>query len=65
MSSAAALDVFDDEPRVPEALLAMDQVVLARHMASGTHDARQAMADLVLANLRAGLAGEPLPAQAR
>lgn len=43
----------------------MDQVVLAPHTASGTHDTRQAMADLVLANLRAGLAGEPLPAQAR
>lgn len=60
----AALDVFDDEPRVPAALLTMDQVVLAPHMASGTHDTRQAMADLVLANLHAGLAGEPLPARA-
>ncbi len=60
----AALDVFDDEPRVPEDLLAMGQVVLTPHIASGTHDTRQAMADLVLANLRAGLAGEPLPARA-
>lgn len=60
----AALDVFDDEPRVPAALMAMDQVVLAPHMASGTHDTRQAMGDLVLANLHAGLAGEPLPARA-
>lgn len=60
----AALDVFADEPRVPEALLAMESVVLAPHMASGTHDTRQAMADLVLANLHAGLAGAPLPARA-
>lgn len=60
----AALDVFDDEPRVPAELLAMENVVLAPHMASGTHDTRQAMADLCLANLRAGLAGEPLPARA-
>jgi hydroxypyruvate reductase len=60
----AALDVFEDEPRVPAALLAMDQVVLAPHMASGTHDTRQAMAALTLANLRAGLAGEALPARA-
>lgn len=59
-----ALDVFNDEPRVPAALLAMDNVVLAPHMASGTHDTRQAMADLVLANLHAGLCGEPLPARA-
>ena len=60
----AALDVFEGEPRVPNSLLTMDNVVLAPHMASGTHDTRQAMADLVLANLRAGLAGEPLPARA-
>lgn len=60
----AALDVFEDEPRVPEALLALDQVVLAPHMASGTLETRQAMADLTLANLRAGLAGEALPARA-
>jgi hydroxypyruvate reductase len=60
----AALDVFDDEPRVPAALLAMEQVVLAPHMASGTHDTRQAMAELCLANLRAGLAGQALPARA-
>jgi len=60
----AALDVFDDEPHVPEALLALDQVVLTPHMASGTHETRQAMADLTLANLRAGLAAERLPARA-
>jgi hydroxypyruvate reductase len=58
----AALDVFEDEPRVPEALLALEQVVLVPHMASGTQDTRQAMADLTLANLRAGLVGDPLPA---
>ncbi len=60
----AALDVFEDEPQVPEALLAMDQVVLVPHMASGTLETRQAMADLTLANLSAGLAGTPLPARA-
>lgn len=60
----AALDVLDDEPRVPAALLAMDNVVLTPHMASGTHDTRQAMADLTFANLHAGLVGEPLPSRA-
>lgn len=60
----AALDVFEDEPRVPATLLATENVVLAPHMASGTYDTRQAMADLVLANLHAGLAGGPLPARA-
>lgn len=48
----AALDVFEDEPNVPAALPALDNVVLLPHIASGTKETRQAMADLVLANLR-------------
>ena len=48
----AALDVFEFEPKVPEALLALDNVVLLPHVGSATHETRQAMADLVLANLR-------------
>ncbi len=48
----AALDVFENEPKVPAALLALDNVVLLPHIASGTHETRQAMADLVLENLR-------------
>ena len=50
--AGAGLDVFDQEPNVPEALLALDNVVLLPHVASGTHETRQAMADLTLANLR-------------
>lgn len=49
--AGAGLDVYADEPRVPERLLAMDQVVLLPHLASATHETRQAMADLVLENL--------------
>ena len=48
----AALDVFEREPAVPEALLPLDRVVLAPHMASGTHETRQAMGRLMLDNLR-------------
>jgi hydroxypyruvate reductase len=48
----AGLDVFADEPNVPEALLAMDNVVLLPHLGSGTHETRQAMADLVWANVQ-------------
>ena len=48
----AGLDVFADEPNVPAALLELDNVVLLPHIASGTHETRQAMADLVLQNLR-------------
>ena len=50
--AGAALDVFENEPNVPEALLALDNVVLIPHIASGTNETRQAMADLTLANLR-------------
>jgi hydroxypyruvate reductase len=49
--AGAALDVFEHEPQVPAALLALDHVVLLPHIASGTRETRQAMADLVLANL--------------
>ncbi len=47
----AGLDVFAEEPEVPAALLALDNVVLTPHLGSGTHETRQAMADLVLANV--------------
>ncbi len=57
----AGLDVFADEPHVPQALLAMNHVVLQPHQASATVETRAAMADLVLANLDAHFAGEPLP----
>jgi lactate dehydrogenase-like 2-hydroxyacid dehydrogenase len=47
----AGLDVFDDEPHVPRALLAMDNVVLLPHVGSATRETRQAMGDLCKANL--------------
>lgn len=57
----AALDVFANEPHVPEALFPMDQVVLVPHQASATLETRTAMGELVLANLAAYFAGDPLP----
>ena len=59
---AAGLDVFENEPKVPEALRSMDNVVLLPHVGSGTNETRKAMGDLCLANLAAHFAGEPLPA---
>jgi hydroxypyruvate reductase len=56
----AGLDVYADEPRVPEALRAMDNVVLSPHTGSATHDTRRAMGDLVVDNLLAHFAGRPL-----
>lgn len=48
---AAGLDVFEEEPKVPEALFGMDNVVLTPHVASATWETRQAMSDLVVENL--------------
>ncbi len=58
--AGAALDVYEDEPRVPRALQSNPRTVLTPHMASATRETRQAMADLVLANLDALLTGGAL-----
>jgi lactate dehydrogenase-like 2-hydroxyacid dehydrogenase len=50
--AGAGLDVFEDEPHVPEELLGLDQVVVLPHVGSGTHETRADMAELTLANLR-------------
>ena len=56
----AALDVFEDEPNVPEELFGLENVVLSPHQGSATHKTRWAMGDLVVRNLKAHFAGEPL-----
>jgi lactate dehydrogenase-like 2-hydroxyacid dehydrogenase len=58
--AGAGLDVFADEPRVPEALFALDTVVLQPHQASGTIETRAAMGKLVIDNLVAWSEGKPL-----
>jgi lactate dehydrogenase-like 2-hydroxyacid dehydrogenase len=50
---AAGLDVFAEEPRIPPALMTMDNVVLLPHVGSATRETRQAMGDLCKANLDA------------
>ncbi|MCW5770429.1 MAG: 2-hydroxyacid dehydrogenase [Rhodospirillaceae bacterium] len=57
--AGAGLDVFENEPQVPEALLVSDKVVLAPHVGSATHYTRNAMGQLVVDNLAAWLAGKP------
>lgn len=57
----AALDVFDDEPRVPAALRELDNVVLTPHVGSLTVETRHAMGQLVVDNLLAYFAGRPPP----
>ena len=58
--AGAALDVFADEPNVPEALLKLDNVVLQPHASSATVETRDKMAQLVVDNLAAHFAGRPL-----
>jgi lactate dehydrogenase-like 2-hydroxyacid dehydrogenase len=49
--AGAGLDVFTDEPNVPEALLSMVNVVVLPHVGSGTVQTRAAMEQLTLRNL--------------
>ncbi len=49
--AGAGLDVFENEPRVPDALKQMNQVALMPHVASATHETRRAMTDCLLENL--------------
>lgn len=56
----AGLDVFENEPQVPEQLFGLDNVVLLPHVGSGTVETRKAMADLVIGNLEAHFLNKPL-----
>ncbi len=60
---AAGLDVFPNEPTVPEDYLALENVVLTPHIASATDEARKGMADSVLDGMAAVLAGQTPPNQ--
>jgi glyoxylate reductase len=60
--AAAALDVTDPEPLPPDhPLLEAPNILVAPHIASATHATREAMADMAVENLVAGLAGERMP----
>ncbi len=59
--AAAGLDVYADEPRVPAALLALDNVVLLPHLGSASDVTRQAMGQRMIDNLAAWFdTGRPL-----
>lgn len=58
---AAAVDVTDPEPLPRDhPLLRQDNLVIAPHLGSATQQTRQRMAEISVANLMAGLAGQPL-----
>ena len=57
---AAGLDVFSDEPHVPQALKDLPNVVLTPHMASTTEATVQAMFALTFENLATYFSGQPV-----
>lgn len=61
--AGAGLDVFADEPNVPDALLALDAVTLLPHMGSATFEGRRAMGDKVVTNIRVWADGHRPPDQ--
>lgn len=58
--AGAGLDVFEAEPHVPDALRAMPNVVLQPHQGGATREGVAAAIDLMVANLQAHFAGEPV-----
>lgn len=59
--AAAGLDVYEREPRIEQALLGMDNVVLAPHIASASGETRLRMCMMAAENLAAALTGERPP----
>jgi glyoxylate reductase len=57
---AVGLDVFADEPQVPEALVRHPRAIVLPHLGSATVRTRRAMAQLAVRNVHALLSGDPL-----
>ena len=59
--AGAGLDVYEFEPKVPPALLAMENVTLLPHLGTAALEVREAMGMMAVDNLIALLDGAPLP----
>jgi hydroxypyruvate reductase len=58
--SGAALDVYENEPDIPDRLKGLDNVVITPHMAAISANAQRAQRDIMFANLEAFFAGRPV-----
>ncbi|KAG4129449.1 hypothetical protein ERO13_D09G081900v2 [Gossypium hirsutum] len=56
----AGLDVYENEPNVPEQLFSLENIVLVPHVGSDTEETSKSMADLVISNLEAHFKCKPL-----
>lgn len=59
--AGAGLDVYEYEPKVPEALLALDNVVLLPHLGTNAEEVRSLMGMMAVANLKAFFSGDEVP----
>ena len=59
--AGAGLDVFENEPQVPDAFRAMENVVLLPHLGTAALEVRTAMGQMALDNIIAWDEGRPLP----
>jgi len=63
--AGAGLDVYEEEPSVPEILFTMDNVVLTPHIGTATRETRKKMGQLVVDNLKAYFAGRDVITRVR
>jgi lactate dehydrogenase-like 2-hydroxyacid dehydrogenase len=56
--ATVGLDVFENEPKVPDELLAMDHIVLLPHVGSGSQHTRRLMGQLVVDNIVSWFSGK-------
>ena len=59
--AGVGLDVYEHEPKVPDALKTMENAVLLPHMGTSTLEVRERMGRVAVENLRAALSGEVPP----